>query len=259
MREKCEKAKNLPAFENTFRRLYLNQWTAQETRFIPINEWDACDEKVDKDVLRGKEFYAGLDLASSIDIAALVLVHGNLEDGYDVIPYFWIPEDGMQERIRRDRVPYDVWERQGFLKATSGNQIDYMVIENDIRSLQSIYELREIAFDRWGAVQISQDLTEMGFTMVPFGQGFASMAAPTRDLLAHVLNRKIRHNNHPILRWMCDNLVVKQDPAGNLKPDKAKSSQKIDGMVALIMALDRCIRSEAEGPSVYEDSPMLIV
>jgi phage terminase large subunit-like protein len=108
-------------------------------------------------------------------------------------------------------------------------------------------------------VQISQDLTEQGFTMVPFGQGFSSMAAPTRDLLAHVLNRKIRHNNNPMLRWMADNLVVKQDPAGNVKPDKQKSTQRIDGMVALIMALDRCMRNEAEGPSVYEDSPMLIV
>jgi phage terminase large subunit-like protein len=212
MREKCEKAKNLPAFENTFRRLYLNQWTTQETRFIPMAEWDACDGKVDKEALRGKDFYAGLDLASSIDIAALVLVHGNLEDGYDVIPFFWIPQDGMVERIRRDRVPYDVWEKQGLIKVTSGNQIDYSIIESDISKLQDIYEIREIAFDRAGAVQISQDLTREGFTMIPFGQGFMSMGGPTRELLAHILNHKIHHGNNPVLRWMADNTIVKLDP-----------------------------------------------
>ena len=250
IREAYRKAKEMPALQNAFRRLRLNQWTQQETRWADISAWDATAGIVAPENLKGRHCYAGLDLASTMDIAALALVFPG--DGvFEVVMWFWIPEENMRERINRDRVPYDVWVRQGLVQATPGNVIDYGAIKHTIKTLAAEFEIQEIAFDRWGAVQISQDLDAEGFTMVPFGQGFASMSGPTKELLNLVLSKKFRHGGNPVLRWMADNMVVKQDPAGNVKPDKSKSTQKIDGMVALIMALDRAMRHQETG-SVYD-------
>jgi len=151
-------------------------------------------------------------------------------------------------------VPYSLWARQGHINLTPGNVIDYGYIRQALKELREVYDIREIAYDRWGATKLVQDLTDDGFTMVPFGQGFASMSAPTKELMTLVLSNKIRHGGHPVLRWNADNLVVQQDPAGNLKPDKAKATQRIDGIVALVMALDRAVRHQNEfKKSVYED------
>ena len=259
MRAACKKALEVPAYENTFRRLYLNQWTAQESRYISIRKWDECAGQVDRGVLSGRQCYAGMDLASSIDIASVVLVFGDKYSGYDVLPFFWIPADTVREKSRQDQAPYEQWVQEGLVLTTPGNQIDLKFIEQFIDNMQNTYDIQEIAYDRWGALQISTNLAEKGFTVVPFGQGFASMAAPTGELLSLVLGQKIRHGGNPVLRWMCDNMTVRQDPAGNVKPDKGKSTARIDGMVALIMALDRCIRHEAEGPSIYETEEMIVV
>ena len=241
MRTFARRAKETPALENTFRRLYLSQWTQSETRFIPMDKWAKTAGEVDVEALRGRECYAGLDLATVTDVAALVLVFPpeGESDIYKVACHFWIPEDNMHERVRRDRVPYDAWEREGFITATPGNVIDYAFIRHKLNELADTYYIREVAFDRWGATKISTDLEDDGFTMAQFGQGFASMNAPTKELLKLVLEERLHHANNPVLRWMCDNLVVRMDPAGNMKPDKEKSTEKIDGMVALIMALDR--------------------
>ncbi len=247
----CQRAQTTPAYENTFRRLFLNQWTRQETRWLPLAAWDECGDSVDADDLRGRTGYAGLDLASSIDIAALVLVFPDGEY-YDVLPFFWIPEDTIVDRSRRDRVPYDVWERQGYVIATPGNVIDYKAIKEKVRELAGLYDIQEIAYDRWGMTQLSQDLIDDGANIIPMGQGYASMSPPTKELLKLVLGKKLRHGNNPVLRWMADNMVVTQDPAGNLKPDKGKSTERIDGLVALIMALDRATRQESTS-SVYDD------
>lgn len=248
--EACKRAQDSPAEENTFRRLRLNQWVKQESRYLPMVAWDACGEPFDVASLRGRPCYAGLDLASSIDVAALVLAFGDAVGNIHVLPFFWVPEDGIEKRSRTDKVPYDQWVRDGFLKATPGSVIDYDVIRHDLNELSKVYEIKEVAFDRWGAVQISHDLTEDGFTMVDFGQGYKSMSPPTKELLKQVLAGKLRHGGHPVLRWMADNVVVVTDPAENVKPDKSKSTERIDGIVALIMALDRLTRKEM--PSVYE-------
>lgn len=250
MRTMARRAKETPALENTFRRLYLSQWTQSETRYIPMDAWALTAGDVDFEALRGRECYAGLDLATVNDVAALVLVFPpqGESDIYKLLPYFWIPEDNMHDRVRRDRVPYDVWARQGFITATPGNVIDYNFIRAKMNELADAFYIREVAFDRWGATKISTDLQEDGFTMVQFGQGFASMSAPTKELLRLVLDRRLHHGNHPVLRWMCDNLVVRMDPAGNVKPDKEKSTEKIDGMVALVMALDRSTAHVEMGP-----------
>lgn len=249
MRSLCEKAKQTPALQNTFRRLYLCQWTQQETRWMPIESWDATAGEVVADDLAGETCYAGLDLASTNDIAALVLVSPDGEGCYDVLPFFFIPEDNIRERCQRDRVPYDVWISEGYIEATPGNIIDDRYIKNRIKELGKKYDIREIAYDRWGAAQIVPEMTDEGFTMIPMGQGFGSMAAPTSELMKLVLARRVRHGGNPVLRWMANNMVVRQDPAGNLKPDKGKSMEKIDGMVALVMGLDRALRNV---PLVYE-------
>ncbi len=250
----CERAQNTPAYQNTFRRLHLNQWTAQRDRWLDLAAWDECDEFVDLEALQGRQCYGGMDLATTTDVAAFVLVFPpDDEDGvFDVAPFFWVPNDGVPERVRRDGVPYDAWIRDGLIHATEGNVIDYRAILRTIEDLGERYNVAEIAYDRWGSQAISNELAGLGFKLVQFGQGYGSMSSPTSELLKLVLAERIRHGGHPVLRWMADNLVVKSDPAGNVKPDKQKSTEKIDGMVALIMALDRAIRKEgAPKLSVY--------
>lgn len=161
---------------------------------------------------------------------------------YYVLPYFWIPEETVDLRVKRDHVPYDLWERQGILMTTEGNVVHYGFIEKFIEQLGEQYNIREIAFDRWGAVQMVQNLEGMGFTVVPFGQGFKDMSPPTKELMKRTLEQRIAHGGHSVLRWMMDNIFIRTDPAGNIKADKEKSTEKIDGAVAIIMALDRAIR-----------------
>ena len=251
----CNSARQNPGEENAFRQLRLDQWVKQSIRWMPMEKWDACDFHVDPEELEGRVCYGGLDLSSTTDITAFVLVFPPMdeEDKYVVLPYFWVPEDTLDLRVKRDHVPYDVWERQGFLETTEGNVIHYGFIEKFIERLGERYNIREIAFDRWGAVQMVQNLEGMGFTVVPFGQGFSSMSPPTKELMKLVLEEKIAHGGHPVLRWMMDNIYIRTDPAGNIKADKAKSTEKIDGAVALIMGLDRAIRCGNDaGESVYD-------
>ena len=199
--------------------------------------------------------YGGLDLSSTTDITAFVLVFPpeDEDDKYVVLPHFWIPEENMERRVARDHVPYDVWERQGKLETTEGNVIHYGFIEKYIERLGERYNIREIAFDRWGAVQMVQNLEGMDFTVIPFGQGFKDMSPPTKEFMKLVLEEKIAHGGHPVLRWMMDNIYVRTDPSGNIKPDKEKSTEKIDGAVATVMALDRAIRlRNSNAASVYD-------
>lgn len=254
LRQECIAALASPSYQNTFRRLYLNQWTQQESRFLDMRQWDACAAPLPD--LRGRVCYGGLDLATTTDIAALMLVFPPLEEGEPFwwLPRFWIPADNMIERVRRDKVQYDAWVRDGHVVATEGNVIDYGVIERDIKQLGELYNIKEVAFDRWGATQISQNLAAAGIEMVQMGQGFASMSAPTKELERLVLARQLGHGGHPVLRWMADNVAVVQDPAGNVKPSKAKSTQKIDGIVAGIMAQSRAtVHGTAQKASVYEE------
>ena len=181
------------------------------------------------------------------------------EDKFQLLPYFWIPEETLDLRVRRDHVPYDVWERQGFLQTTEGNVVHYGYIEKFIERLGERFNIREIAFDRWGAVQMVQNLEGMGFTVVPFGQGFKDMSPPTKELMKLTLEQRIAHGGHPVLRWMMDNIFIRTDPAGNIKADKEKSTEKIDGAVAAIMGLDRAIRCGNDTKeSVYDTRGLLV-
>lgn len=262
LRNEARRAKQTPAYQNTFRRLHLNQWTQQEARWLPLEAWDACNTPVNESLLKGAPCYGGLDLASTSDIASFVLdfpSEPGEEEHHAWLGFFWIPEENMVERARKDRVPYDAWVRQKLIAATEGNVIDYAYIVRDIEALGERFNIQEIAFDRWGAFQVSQALEGAGFTMVGFGQGFASMAGPTKELLRLVLDGKLAHGGQPVLRWMADNMVVSTDAAGNVKPNKAKSHEKIDGIVAGIMALDRATRHQNKKRSVYETRGLEVV
>ena len=258
----CNSAKETPGEENAFRQLRLNQWVKQAVRWMPMEKWDKCKVSFDEEMLAGRICYGGLDLSSTTDITAFVLVFPPTEDDehYYILPYFWLPEETLPLRVRRDHVPYDVWERQGYLKTTEGNVVHYGFIENFIDELGQKFHIKEIAFDRWGCVQMSQNLEGLGFTMVQFGQGYKDMSPPTKELMKLTLEQTLAHNGHPVLRWMMDNIFIRRDPAGNIKPDKEKSTEKIDGAVAMIMALDRAIRCGCvSDESIYDSREMLIL
>ena len=257
----CNSAKQNPGEENSFRQLRLNQWVKQAVRWMPMDKWDACAFAVNEDELEGRVCYGGLDLSSTTDMTAFVLVFPPQyeDDKYIILPYFWVPEDTLDLRVRRDHVPYDLWEKKGYLQTTEGNVVHYGYIEKFIEKLGERFNIREIAFDRWGAVQMVQNLEGMGFTVVPFGQGFKDMSPPTKELMKLVLEKRIAHGGHPVLRWNMDNIFIRTDPAGNIKADKEKSTEKIDGAVATIMALDRAIRCGNDaGESVYDTRGLLV-
>lgn len=256
VRDAYREALQNPAEENVFKQLRLNMWVSSLTRFIPEQIFDLGNIPIDMEALKDRDCYGGLDLSSTGDITAFVLMFPprNEEEKYILLPFFWIPEETIPLRVRRGSVPYDVWQKQGYLLATEGNVIHYGFIEKFIEKLGETYHILEIAFDRWGAVQMVQNLEGMGFTVVPFGQGFKDMSPPTKEFYKLLMEGKIIHGGNPVLRWMAGNVVVETDPAENIKPTKAKSPEKIDGIVASIMALDRCIRNaRGQQGSVYDD------
>ena len=261
VRDACESAKQNPAEENTFRQLRLNQWVKQAVRWMPMEHWDKCNDPININDLLGRECYAGLDLSSTTDITAFVLLFPPRDDNekYIIYPHFWIPEETVDIRTMKDHVPYDVWVKEGLINVTEGNVIHYDFIEKYIEDLGTKFNIKEIAFDRWGATQMVQNLEGMGFTVIPFGQGFKDMTPPCKELFKLVLEQKIAHGGNKVLRWMMDNIAAKTDAAGNIKFDKEKSSEKIDGAVALVMALDRATRNANSGKSVYDDRGILFI
>lgn len=261
VRAAFQSAKENLAEENIFRQLRLNQWVKQSIRWMQMDKWDECAFSVSTEDLIGRECFGGLDLSSTTDITAFVLIFPprDEDEKYMIMPFFWIPEDNLALRVRRDHVPYDVWEKAGYIKTTEGNVVHYGFIESFIEELGTKYNIKEIAFDRWGAVQMTQNLEGMGFTVVPFGQGYKDMSPPSKELMKLTLEKKLAHGGNPVLRWMMDNIFIKTDPAGNIKPDKEKSTEKIDGAVATIMALDRAIRHQCSEGSVYDSRGILVL
>ena len=260
LRDACREAKQNPADEITFKWLRCNMWVSSTVAWIPDAIYMRGNEPIDMDALAGRDCYAGLDLSSTGDITALVLIFPprDEEEKYVLLPYFWIPEETIPRRVKANSVPYDIWEKQGYIMSTEGNVIHYDFIEKFIMDLSEKYHILEIAVDRWNATQMIQNLEGEGFTIVPFGQGFSSMSAPTKEYYRLLMEGRIIHGGNPVLRWMAGNVVIDTDPAGNIKVTKAKSKEKIDGIVAAIMALDRCIRQEGQSGSVYDERGLLV-
>lgn len=258
-KEQVRQAVEQPSKENSFKRLHLNIWTEQDIRWIPMKHWDECDDgDVALEDLEGCACYAGLDLASTTDIAAFVLVFP-VDGRLYVRPWFWVPKANARKREQTDRVPYLQWEKEGYIELTQGNVIDFTVIRGRIKELGERFDIREIAVDRWNSQQLQTELSGDGFEMVPFGQGYASMSAPTRALEIAFMDKKLAHFGNPVLRWMASNVAVEQDAADNMKPSKKHSYEKIDGIVALIMALGRVIVQEEEAGSVYDERGLLLL
>jgi phage terminase large subunit-like protein len=243
-----------PADEVTFRWLRLNQWVGSTVAWIPDAVVEAGNQPINEKLLEGRDCYAGLDLSSSEDITALALLFPprTEDEKYILLLNCWVPEDTISNRVRKTGFPYDKWKAQGYLHATPGNVIDYAYIVNTIEELAGKYHICEIAYDRWGSNMIIQRLQELGLTVVPFGQGFKDMSAPSKELYEQMMKGNFIHGGNPVFRWMCGNIVMDIDPAGNIKPTKKRSNGKIDGVVATIMALDRCLRHEEQG-SVYDN------
>jgi phage terminase large subunit-like protein len=241
MEIQAARAKEIPAQENTFRRLYLNQWTEQAARWIQLPAWDACHVPTDRATLRGRRCYVGMDLSSTQDLTAMVAVFPDAEGaGFDVLAHFFVPADHIRDRVRRDRVPYDEWAKGGYLTTIPGPTIgDYEAVRQTLHAWRKEFAVQMIAIDPWNATSLVHRLTEQdGFAVVEMRQGFASLSAPTKSLEKAIVSRALRHDGHPVLRWNISNVSVDSDPAGNLKPSKSASTEKIDGVVALIMGVD---------------------
>lgn len=239
LRSRLLKAKGDPSSLNTFLRFRLCVWTTSYSLWMPMDKWDACKKPIDREKLRGRRCFGGLDLSTVIDVSAFVLLFEPDDDDpyWRILPFFFLPKDNIAFRCRRDRVPYDVWERQGLFILTEGNVIDYRVIRAKINELRDEFSIAQIGFDRWNSTDIVTNLQEDGFELVRIGQGYAGMAYPTKRFLELVLRGDLAHDGNEVLRWMIANVIVQTDPAGNIKPDKSKSREKIDGGVASIIAV----------------------
>ncbi|MGC9260907.1 MAG: terminase large subunit [Phycisphaerae bacterium] len=248
----CKKAIETPAKESSFRRYHLNQWVQSDNKWLSTDQWNACREAFSEKELIGQPCYGGLDLASTTDITAFSLVFPG-DDVTRLLTWFWVPKEGAEKRARKDRVPYLDWIKDQHISATPGNVTDYDFVHRDIMALSKKFHIKEIAYDRWNATQLAVNLQGEGLKMIDFGQGFRSMAAPSKEFEKMIIGCKIRHNGNPVMNWMISNTCVEVDAAGNIKPSKARSREKIDGVVASIMALGRAMLVPAGGAkSVYE-------
>lgn len=256
LRDKLRKAKEAPAALNAFLRLHMNIWTQSETRWLSPDAWAACSGQTPMEQLKDAPCYAGLDLSSTTDISAFVL---KFPETGDVLSWYWIPEDKMWKRERRDRVPFSAWARHGYVEPTPGNVIDYEYIKERIRAIKAEFRgLREIGYDPWNATQIAIQLEEEGFNVVPVRQGYQTLSPAAKELEREVLSGELKHGGNPVLSWMASNVVLSTDPAENIKPDKSKSIERIDGIVALCIAISRQINNE-DTESVYEKRGLLVL
>jgi phage terminase large subunit-like protein len=259
LKREQEKAVKMPSYENTFRMLHLNQWMSSASKWLSDVQWMECNfEEVTLEQFKGQRVWAGLDLASVRDVSCLVLL-AEIDEKLVCLPYFWTPKETAFVRSRRDGVDYIGWEKENLMELTEGDVTDYNYIKERIKEIAEVVNIQEIAYDRWNSSQLVIDLVNDGLPMIPFGQGFASMSAPTKELEKIVLAKELNHGGNKVLRWMCSNLAMKTDPAGNIKMDKAKSSEKIDGMIALVMALGSYMNGNTTQENPYDDRGFVFI
>ena len=256
MESQCKKAQSSPRFLNTFKRLNLNMRTESDVQWFDLSRWDRLGGGVSQDSLLGCRCYGGLDMSSVSDLTAFVLWFP--DDGNVILPFFWVPRDTVNRRIERNVLPsYAAWEESGDLEVCSGGWIDQDVVLNRVRECAQLFDLRQVAVDRWNSAKASTELMKDGINIVLFGQGFASMSGPSKELERLYLAGDIRHGNHPVMRWCAGNVMAETDhsPAENIKPVKPKGKNKarkqddnkIDGIVAAIMALGIAMNDISEG------------
>ena len=260
-KQQFKKADITPSFQNTFKRLHLNIWTGSESLWIDDRSFMACNiSPIEPDKLKKRDCFAGLDLASTRDISALVLIFPDEDENFDILPYFFLPEAKVKAEGLGDGVDYQTWVDEGYIIQTPGNVQDYNYIESKFKELAENYNIISCSFDRWNASQIVVNLINDGAKMNPIGMGFVSLSAPTKLLEKLILNKQINHGGNPVLRWMFNNVHITEDPAGNIKPNKAKSTEKIDGVVALICALAEYLNNVEDGnQSIYEGRGLIFI
>ena len=254
---------------NAFLRYRLNIWVDAAERWLDLEAWDRGGEAIELKKLRGQPCYAGLDLSSTRDLTSLVLLFPQKDGTFFVLPWFWAPREVLKEREKANKTRYDEWAKEGLIELTEGNVVDYDRIRMRITGepakpkdgppLCELYEIREIAIDPWNATHLATQLASDGATVIAVRQGYASLSGPSKELEKLVLEGRLLHGGHPVLRWQAGNVAVEEDAAGNIKPSKRKSHEKIDGIVALIMALARAIAATEAGPSKYESEDLVVV
>ena len=264
VRAACERAKRVPSEQNSFRRLRLNQWVKQETRFIDMADWDTCSETIDLNAAKDLTWYAGLDLSTKLDVTALVLVAVDGDGVFNLLPFFWLPKDNLSDRANQESAKYRQWAELGLITLTEGNVVDFTAVRKLLNGLrdEAQLQIKQIAFDPWGATQLAQQLAADGFEMVEMAQTFRYLSEPTKELQSSIVHGNVRHGGHQMLRWMADCMTVKSDINGNVrpvKPDRLKSSKRIDGMVAAIMGMGRAMVDERSTSSVYEERGLLFI
>ena len=242
LRDECRKAIKLPAEERAFRQFRLNQPVSAVGRAIDLRVWDASAGLVVETELEHRRCHGGLDLATTTDLAALCWDFPQADGTHLALWRLWCPQAAIPDFDRRTGGRASVWAKEGYLEVTEGNVIDYRVIRARIGHDAEAFDVIDVGYDRWGATQLVQDLVDDGLAMVGMGQGFASMSAPTKELLRLVAAGEYHHGGNPAVRWQASNVITRTDPAGNLKVDKARSPEKVDGIVAAVMALDRATR-----------------
>lgn len=261
LRRKHKKAVDQPRFENTFRRLHLNQRTQQADRWIQMDDWNACGAAVVEDDLVGRRCWGGLDLATVSDLAAFALAfEPEEEDGpWDLLLRFWCPQEGAEQRQKTDKVPYLVWAKAGLITLTDGATIDYRHIRAEVKALADQFALEDVGYDPYNATHIARQLEEEdGIEMIEFRQGWLSMNEPCKYFERMLIGGRLRHGGNAVLNWMAGNVCVKTDESNNIRPDKKRSFEKIDGIVAVVMALGRGMANTVsdEGGSA---SPLIIL
>ncbi len=258
LERECKRAQETPSYENTFKRLHLNIKTEQSVRWLQMAKWNACGDDVDIQSLKGKACWGGLDLSSKSDLTSFVLVFRPDTDcdKYRVLLWSWVPGESMEIRYRRDKAPYPTWVRQGFIEKTEDNGVDYARVRSKINEIGKQYSIQEIAFDPWNATQTAMELGEEdGFVMVECRQGYGTMNEPTKELERLVLSQLLAHGGNPVLRWAAGNVSIKIGDADCIKPDKKKSTEKIDPIVALIMGLWRAMKGVTQKKGSIYDEP----
>ena len=245
------RAKKIPAAEAAFRNLYLNQMVDAEQRFLSSSDWMACKQEIDPEALAGCQCFGGLDLSSTTDLTALILIFPMPDGSFKTLCWFWVPGDNLRDRADRDRVPYPVWRDQGHIIATPGRAIDKDFITHTMGKLAVKYDIQAIAYDRWRIKDLLKQLGDesIEINMVEWGQGYRDMG-PAVDHLETVIVNKTLHHNSPVLDWCASNAVVTTDPAGARKINKEKCYEKVDGLVALAMALGCITENRTDGKPI---------
>lgn len=249
MADQCKKAQQMPGKENAFKNKQLDIWTMVAERWLDVDEWAKLKKRRTLEDLRGRKCIAGVDLASVSDLTAVVYLFEEGE-GFFAWPVFFLPEETIE--IRKSRVNYQSWVDQGFIETTNGAAVDQDAIRHHLNLMSEVFQIEEVAIDPWNSAGLSPKLIEDGFDVINIRQGFVSLSAPTKELEKLVVKKLIHHNGNPVLQWNIGNVVTDKDPAGNIKPNKAKSREKIDGVAALINALARYLVREKPKESIYE-------